>query len=133
MTENAASDAVAEALKKLNRAWLSEQFDELPALLHRDVVAVAPGFVERSRGSEAFIAGLRDFVQSATIHDFAEHDIEADVIGDSAVASYRFEIDFERSGQRYLGTGRDLYVFRRVEGEWLAVWRTLLGVDERPL
>lgn len=132
MSDDTGGEAVGIALRTLNDAWLNGRFDELPALVQQDMVAVAPGFGERSRGGEAFVAGLRDFMQSATIRDFTEHDLDVDVIGDTAIASYRFEMDYERSGRRYAATGRDLYVFRRLEERWIAVWRTLLEVDERP-
>lgn len=39
-------------------------------------------------------------------------------------------MSYERSGKRYISTGRDLYVFRCLEHRWLAVWRTILDVDE---
>jgi hypothetical protein len=39
---------------------------------------------------------------------------------------------YERSGERFRATGRDLWVFQKQSGAWIAVWRTMLDVDERP-
>jgi hypothetical protein len=38
---------------------------------------------------------------------------------------------YERSDKSYHATGRDLWVFSENEGEWLAVWRTMLDLDEQ--
>ena len=39
---------------------------------------------------------------------------------------------YERSGERYRATGRDLWVFARQDGAWLAAWRTMLDLVEEP-
>lgn len=124
-------NAVVEALKSINRAWLEGRYEELASLVHEQVVAVAPGFAEHIRGRDPFVAGYRNFMDTAVIQEFEERDFEIDVIGDTAVASYRFEMKYVRSGQSYIATGRDLYVFHSRGDVWLAVWRTMLDVEER--
>jgi ketosteroid isomerase-like protein len=126
-----AHNQVGRTLKELNQAWVRGQFDRLRQFLHPDVVIATPGFGERVRGSDAYVSGHRDFVESATIHAFSESASEADIIEDIAVVNYRYELDYERSGKRYASTGRDLYVLRNTEDGWLVVWRTILDVDER--
>jgi hypothetical protein len=37
---------------------------------------------------------------------------------------------YERSGQAYRATGRDLWVFEEKDGEWWAVGRTMLEMEE---
>lgn len=37
---------------------------------------------------------------------------------------------YEWLGTRYRATGRDLWVFEEQDGEWLAVWRTMLDTEE---
>ena len=54
-----------------------------------------------------------------------------DVIGDTAVASFTYEMVYERSGKRSRATGRDLWVFTRYGSEWIAVWRTMLDLAEQ--
>jgi hypothetical protein len=39
---------------------------------------------------------------------------------------------YERSGQSFRSTGRDLWVFQQQIGGWLAVWRTMLDMAEEP-
>jgi hypothetical protein len=39
---------------------------------------------------------------------------------------------YERSGERYRATGRDLWVFGAQGNAWIAVWRTMLDMDEKP-
>lgn len=126
-----AHDNVARVLEKLNQAWIRRRFDEMQAFLHPDVMLATPGFGERVRGSGAYIAGHRDFMEKAMIHEFVESTADVDIVADVAVVNYRYEMDYERSGKRYVSSGRDLYVLRRTGDGWLVVWRTILEVDER--
>ena len=43
-----------------------------------------------------------------------------------------YEMLYERSGKRSRATGRDLWVFVRQGGEWIAAWRTMLDLTEQP-
>ena len=55
-----------------------------------------------------------------------------DVVGETAVVSFGYQMVYERSGSRYRVTGRDLWVFQKQGGAWIAVWRTMLDTDENP-
>jgi hypothetical protein len=64
------------------------------------------------------------------ILQFEESDQQIDVIGHTAVLTFRYDMLYERVGKRYRATGRDLWVFEEKDGEWLAVWRTMLDMEE---
>jgi hypothetical protein len=64
------------------------------------------------------------------VQEFRQFDHEADVVGTTAVVSFRYEMDYERAGKRYRATGRDLWVFHNRQEAWTAVWRTMLDVAE---
>jgi len=130
MNENA-RNRVGQILNELNQAWVEGQVDRLEEFVHPDVILATPGFGERVLGRDAYIAGHRDFVDSATIHGFSEAAADVDVIEDIAVVNYCYELDYERSGKRYTSIGRDLYVLSNTAQGWLVVWRTILEVDER--
>jgi ketosteroid isomerase-like protein len=92
---------------------------------------VFPGFTGRAEGRETSIAGFTDFCKHAIVQEYKESDLQIDVIGDTAVASYTYGMVYERSGKRNRATGRDLWVFSKHEGVWLAVWRTMLDLAEQ--
>ena len=50
----------------------------------------------------------------------------------TSVVSFAYEMVYERDGRRSRATGRDLWVFARQQGGWLAVWRTMLDLAEQP-
>lgn len=100
-------------------------------MVHPEIVMVFPGFMGRIEGQEEFLAGFRDFCQNARIHEFRDHDYQIDVAGDTAVVTFRYEMVYERSGERYHAIGRDLWVFENEGNTWLAVWRTMLDVEEK--
>jgi len=46
------------------------------------------------------------------------------------VVTIQYEMVYERSGARYRATGRDVWVFERHGDSCLAVWRTMLDMQE---
>lgn len=124
---------VGETLRHINEAWLSGQPEKMRPLLDEKIVMVYPGFAGRSEGQEAFIASYADFCEQALMISFQESDLQIDVRGTTSVASYAFEMIYERKGEKYLSKGRDLWVFTRKQDEWLAVWRAMLDLTEEPV
>jgi hypothetical protein len=125
-------DAVAAALEEINRAWLEGRPKDLAPRVHPAVVMAPPGFAGRVEGRDAFVAGFVDFCENADLREYAESGHQVDVTGDTAVATYTFEMVYERSGATCRSTGRDLWVFARQGDAWRAVWRTMLDLAERP-
>src|SRR6267143_313631 len=113
-------ERVAAVMQKINEAWLAGRVDDLAALVHPDIVMVVPGFAGRAQGRESFLAGFRDFRENAIVDDFRQDDDQVDVVGETGVVSFRYEMVYKRSGQRYRATGRDLWVFDKTGGTWLA-------------
>jgi hypothetical protein len=121
-----------QIMSQINRAWLDGRVDDLAPLVHSEIIMVFPGFAGRIQGREAFLAGFRDFCQNARVHEFRELDEQVDIAGSTAVISFRYEMVYERAGERYRATGRDVWVFERQGDVWLAVWRTMLDIAEQP-
>jgi ketosteroid isomerase-like protein len=130
MVEESKRDAAAATMRRINRAWLDGQVNDLAPLVHPEIVMVFPGFSGQVQGRNEFIAGFSDFCQNAKIHEFREDDFRVDVAGDTAVISFRYEMVYTRSGGRFRSTGRDLWVFQSQGGAWIAVWRTMLDMEE---
>jgi hypothetical protein len=124
--------AALEALLNINRIWLDGRVEALEQFVHPDVVMIFPDFTGRVTGREDFLAGFRDFCANARIDSFHDHSYATDLIGDTAVITFQYEMTYERSGERYRATGRDLWVLREMAGNWLAVWRAMLDLHEQP-
>jgi Domain of unknown function (DUF4440) len=132
MAEQPRSLGVDETMSQINKAWLSGRVDDLARMVHPEIVMVFPGFAGRVQGKPEFLAGFRDFCENAKVHEFHEHDRHTDVAGHVAVVTFRYEMVYERSGERNRSTGRDLWVFQEDEKTWIAVWRTMLDIEEQP-
>jgi len=123
---------LGESLRRINEAWLSRRPEKMKPMLDEKIVMIYPGFVGRLEGREAVIAGYVDFCEQALMISYQESDLQIDVVGATAVASYAFEMSYERKGDKYLSRGRDLWIFTRKQDEWVAVWRTMLDLTEEP-
>jgi ketosteroid isomerase-like protein len=123
--------AALETIREINRIWSKGQVDNLSPLVHPEMVMVFPGFAGRSEGREQFLAGFRDFCENATLLQFTPTDYQADVVGDTAVITFEYELLYERTAERYRASGRDLWVFQQQDGNWIAVWRTMLDLREQ--
>lgn len=124
---------VAATVRRINDAWRHGRPHDLQPLLHDEIVMVFPGFAGRVEGRAAAIAGFEEFCSTARVSRFEQTDEQIDVAATAAVASFRFEIVYERAGQSYRSTGRDLWVFTKHAGKWLATWRTMLDLIDEPL
>src|SRR4029077_10710661 len=124
--------AVSAAMQRINRTWLDGRPEGLVPLFHPEMTFVFPGFAGRAEGRDAIVAGFVDFCGNATVQEYRESDHQVDVIADTAVVSFAYEMVYERSGMRSRATGRDLWVFARQSEEWVAIWRTMLDLAEQP-
>jgi hypothetical protein len=124
------SRSVADAMRSINQAWLEGRVDDLAPAVHPEIVMVLPGFSGEVRGRDTFLAGFRDFVTNARVHDFRDHNHHVDIVGDTAVMTFTYEMLYERADERYRVTGRDLWIFRNHGAAWTAVWRAMLDMSE---
>jgi hypothetical protein len=132
MTDDPDRRSVASAMRAINQAWLGGRVDDLAPHVHPEIVMVLPGFSGQVRGHEPLLSGFRDFVQNASIENFRELDQQIDVVGVTAVVNFAYEMVYARAGERYRATGRDIWVFQREDTRWIAVWRTMLDLNETP-
>jgi len=124
-------EAVKTVVQTINRVWLNGQVEALAPMVDPEIVMVSPGFAGRIQGRDQFLAGFRDFCKNAKVHEFHDYDYQSDLIGDTAVVTFRYDMIYERSAERYRASGRDLWVFRRQDNGWIAVWRTMLEIQEQ--
>jgi len=118
---------IRAVLAALTAAWRAGRTKDISALLHPSVVFVRPGFAGRAEGPAACVATYDEFLTAALVLRYEESEPSVDVFGDTAVASFRWEMAWEIGGQRSEESGHDLYVLVRTEGRWLIAWRTLLS------
>jgi ketosteroid isomerase-like protein len=123
-------DNIRSLLQRINAAWLHGETDNLLDLFHDNMVIAVPGSTERAEGKQVCAASYRDFRQQATILAYQEADPEINVWGDTAVATYRYVMDYEIGGDLQHDHGQDVFVFARGPEGWRAVWRTLVPLPE---
>jgi ketosteroid isomerase-like protein len=123
--DESARAEIIGTIARINRAWRTGRVEEMVEAFHDDVVVVQPGFGTRVSGREACVGSYAEFAAAARVHAYDESEHAVDVWGDTAVATYRFRIEYEIEGKTYLETGQDLLVFIRTSDGWRVVWRTL--------
>ncbi|HLA10742.1 MAG TPA: nuclear transport factor 2 family protein [Pyrinomonadaceae bacterium] len=131
MVDESERERLSSIMRQINRTWLDGRVEDLIPTVHPDIVFVLPDFAGRICKREAILEGFRDFYQNSTIHEFREDDHQVDIVGDSGFVTFRYEMVYERAAHRYRATGRDLWAFQKQGTAWLAVWRTMLDVDEK--
>ena len=128
----AAHEAVSRTLSSINQAWHEGRPRDLQALFDPNVVMLVPGGT-RVEGRSLLVQSFVDMCENARVDAFEESGREVDVFGDAAIASFAFTMTYEREGEKYRSTGRDLWVFSRRDEGWKAVFRTMLDLAEEPV
>ena len=121
---------VRQSMDTINHAWRSGNVAEMTSLIHPDIVMKFPGFSAEMVGRTRLLAGFEEFCLNAHVVEYEESDHQINVIGDSAVVSFRFDMLYERSKYRERSKGRDLWVFHHEGTNWVAVWRTMVELTE---
>ncbi len=118
-------------IARINAAWRAGNAAAAAELFHEDVVLVTPAG-DRVVGRAAMVETYADFAASSVVDECVESEHREERFGDTAIVAYRWRMAWRSSGERYHGSGRDLFVLARGAGGWQVVWRTLLpDVDDQ--
>ncbi len=122
--------AVRQLLTRINDAWLKGAPDAIPAAMegcfHERMVVQGPEFQTLAEGKPACIQSYVDFMRQAVVRECTLGEPTVHVIGETAIATYRWTMTYEMQGRESSESGWDVFAFTRAAGRWLAVWRTML-------
>jgi hypothetical protein len=118
-------------LSEINKAWRAGNPKEMAPYLHPEIVMKFPGFKGEIIGRENFLSGFVEFCTNAKVLEYSESDEQINIIDNCAIISFQFEMLYERTSYRERSEGRDLWIFNRIPGKWLAVWRTMTDLNEQ--
>jgi hypothetical protein len=127
-----AEDDVHEAMERIQSAWRENRARDMIPHLHPDVTMALPGFTGVIKGRHILVTSFVEFSKSSKVILYSESDHEVQVVGDTAVVTFEFEMTYERGDYRGLSKGRDFWIFARDDDRWLAVWRTMMDVSDQP-
>lgn len=124
------SDQIGQLLRIINSSWLSSKPEELPKILadcfHADMVIKGCDLETVAKGRDACIRSYVDFIEQAKIRAFHQDEADIRIVGDTAVASYGWNITYTLEENEFTEPGHDVFVFNRTNGKWLAIWRAML-------
>ena len=128
MSANADTEtaAIRHVVAGISTAWRAGRISELHDFFADDVVLIAPGARARVQGRVAVVETYREFAENTATQDYRELALALDVFGDTAVATYRYEIEWTRDGAQNKEAGSDVLVLSRRAGKWKVVWRTIV-------
>jgi len=128
-------EQIRDLLERVNDAWLKGRPDDLERALdgcfHPEAVIKGPGFRQMGKGERECIKSYADFVRQAEIRECTLSEPEIDVFGDTAVATYGWQMTYALDGREYKESGHDLFVLTKTPGRWQAAWRMLLPDEKR--
>lgn len=119
---------VAQTLAALSAAWRERRYEDLTEFLAEDMVFALPGLGGRLEGASAVVASYREFMDRVTLTAYTEAEPDVAIWGETAVATFRWEMGWLAGGVPNHETGHDVFVLRRasVGAPWRVVWRTMM-------
>lgn len=118
--------AIRHVVAGISTAWRTQRISELHDFFADDCVLIAPGARARIQGRVAVVETYREFAENTASQDYRELDLVVDVFAGTAVATYRYEIQWSRDGAQFKEAGTDVLVLSRGDGKWKVVWRTIV-------
>jgi hypothetical protein len=121
-------EEVRITLGRISAAWQDRRYQELAILFDEHIIMVLPGLSARIEGRAAVVESYVEFMEHAAVGEYFEDAPAIDVWGDTAIASYRWEMTWVSGGISESAAGYDVFTFsRRTDGDqaWRAVWRTM--------
>jgi hypothetical protein len=119
-------EVVLAVLARISAAWQERRYDELAGCFDERIVLAAPGFIARLEGRDAVVHSYREFMERVSISQYKESIPTVDVWGDTAVATFHWEMAWDAAGTPNHDAGHDVFVLRHVgQNDWRAVWRTM--------
>lgn len=127
--ETKVQQEIWQVIQAINDAWLKGYAEDLVDFFHDDMVIVTPDGKEQGRGRVVCIESYKGFSAMAIIKEFKDRDPTIQVYGNTAIASYTFEMTYEMNGEYFNDIGRDIYMLKRKDGKWLVIWRTIFPLS----
>jgi len=132
MTERADDQVrIRAVIKTITDAWLKGSPDDFPAAVadcfHDNVVFRGANFQVVAHGVPAAIASFQDFMRSATIARCRVGKPEIDLAGDTAIATFQWEMAYRFGDADNEESGFEIDVLTRSDDHrWRVRWRTLV-------
>lgn len=112
----------------IHQCCLARRPSSMCEYIHPEIAMVQPGFKDTLRGRDFLVSSFEEFCKNARVIEYEEIDEHIDVVDDCAVATFRFRMLYELAAYREDCSGRDLWIFARQDGRWIAVWRAMLDL-----
>ena len=125
--ESQKKEEIKQIIKKINYAWVKNRTEDLVNFFYMQMVIVGPDFLELKKGQKACIKSYKDFIDRAKINNFKEEDATVYVYGDTAIASYGYDITYKMDKHSMNDSGRDMFVFIYGDKKWQTALRTMLS------
>lgn len=113
---------------QINKSWLNNDLKQLNNFFHDEMVIADSNFNKLAQNKKECIASYESFIKQAKILRYDEQEMKINIIGNTAIVNYTFDITWEVDQNISSEKGRDVFVFEFSNSKWLAVWRTLLPI-----
>ena len=122
---------IIQTIRDMNRAWMEADFARLEEYFHKNIIIVTPDLQRAGIGIDACLASYKGFISSGKVHNFEDRDIGVDIVDNTAVVTYEYDIDYEMSGKRSMEAGREVLVFSRDTCPWKLLWRMIVSITQK--
>ncbi|OGU35240.1 MAG: hypothetical protein A2068_11060 [Ignavibacteria bacterium GWB2_35_6b] len=128
MPRNNHQKELKSIVSQINKSWLNNDLKQLDNFFHENMIIADSNFNKLAKNKKECIASYESFIKQAKILKYEEQEINIDIIGNTAIVNYIFDITWEVNKNISSEKGRDVFVFECSNNKWLAVWRTLLPI-----
>ena len=120
-------EKIRRIIKEINLSWTKGEPENLNKYFHKDIIIATPNLQIIGQGKRQCVQSYIDFLAQAKMRFFTPADPKIFIWGNTALALYSYNIEWESQGQIYKDNGQEFFIFIKEKQSWLAVWRQLMS------
>lgn len=120
-----ATQHIMDIVQTINQKGLAGDLDQVRRHLHPNVMFVNTAGAVRVKGRQECMDAFQNFVRHVHASAFRLYNEKVEFEGETAVASYEFDMAYQLAGKDFRKKGREIVVLNRDGENWRVIYRTL--------
>lgn len=118
---------IEQLILTFNEGWTKGHLKVVAALLHEEVIFVAPDLKTQISGKDACLKTIEEYNQNAQTKHFEVVRQHIHLWDDTAVVDLEYDVEYVLNETTYREKGKEFWTLNRGPDTWKIVWRAMVN------